>query len=139
MSGRCNTMAEVIRFIKKADSRGLCFGGWPESILEIYLQWHHQNGGLVIVKEGGDVVALAVGTKLHESDLDKHWVPWRENGDSMYLADIVASKKQAVAACLNELAEKCPNWKELKLFANRHGKRHQFRPEAIERMIEAWS
>ena len=96
-------MAAVITFIRSADRKGLCFGGWPDSILGIYLGWHHKNGGLVLVEEQGDLVAVAVGTKMLEDDIDKHWVPWNEDGDSLYFSDIVATTRQGMAACVDEL------------------------------------
>ena len=139
MSGGDHPVTEVVQFIRETDRRGMCFGGWPDGILEIYLSWHHQNGSLVIVEHQERVVAVAVGTQMHEGDLDKHWQAWDEQGDSIYLSDIVATTKRGVAAWVDELANRCPNWKELKLFAVRHGKRRRFNPEVLERAMVAWS
>lgn len=127
-------MAAVITFIRSADRKGLCFGGWPDSILEIYLGWHHKNGGLVLVEEQGELVAVAVGTKMFEDDIDKHWVPWNEAGDSLYFSDIVATTRQGMAACVDELDQRVRGWKELKLFAIRHGKKKQFRHKVFEKL-----
>lgn len=139
MSGGTYSLGKIIRFVREADKRGLCFGGWPSDILGIYLSWHSSNGSLVIVEEEGNLVALAVGTQMHEGDLDKHWQAWNREGDSVLLTDIVATTKRGVAACVDELANRCPNWKELKLFAVRHGKRRRFNPEVLERAMVAWS
>ena len=136
MSGSNHPVAEVIKFIRSADRRGLCFGGWPDSILGIYLCWHHKNGGLVLVEEQGDLVAVAVGTKMFEDDLDKHWVPWNEEGDSLYVSDLVATTRQGMASCVDELNERVKGWKELKLFALRHGKKKQNRHMVFEKL---WS
>ena len=73
-----------------------------------------------------------------EADLDKHWRAWDESGDCMLLSDVVAKTKQGLAACLDELDVRCPEWRELKLFANRHGKRKQIKPEVFERIVERW-
>ena len=136
MSGSNHKLDEIIEFIRATDKRGLCFGGWPDSILGIYLCWHHQNGGLVLVEEQGNLVAVAVGTKMLEDDLGKHWVPWNEAGDSFYVSDLLAKTRQGMASCVDELNERVKGWKELKLFALRHGKKKQFRHEVFEKL---WS
>lgn len=131
-------MPEIIGFIRRSDGRGLCFGEWPRAILETYLRWHHQNGSLVLVEKEGDLVALAVGTKLSEDDIDQHWVAWNETGDAMYLADIVAETKEGVAACVDELSRRCEDWRELKLYACRHGRKVRFKHGMFERILERW-
>ena len=136
MSEGNHPVHEIISFIRETDQRGLCFGRWPDSVLAIYLQWHHQNGSLVIVEEEGDVVALAVGTQMSEADIDKHWVPWNEEGDSLYVSDLLAETRQGMAACVDELNQRVREWKELKLFALRHGKKRQFRHKVFEKL---WS
>ena len=137
MSGTDHPMAEVITFIRSADRRGLCFGGWPDSVLAIYLGWHHQNGGLVLVEEEGHLVAVAVGTKMLEDDLDNHWVPWNNEGDSLYVSDLLAETRQGMAACVDELNVRVGEWKELKLFAIRHGKKKRFRSKVFEKLWSA--
>jgi hypothetical protein len=138
MSERDHPIPEIISFIRKSDGRGLCFGRWPSAILETYLRWHHQNGSLVIVEQEGDLVALAVGTKMSEDDIDKHWVAWNESGDAMYLSDIVATTKEGVAACVDEFSHRCKNWRELKLYACRHGRKVLFKPKMFERILKRW-
>jgi len=105
--------------------------------LEIYLGWHHKNGGLVLVEEQGDLVAVAVGTKMLEDDIDKHWVPWNEEGDSLYFSDILATSRKGMAACVDELDQRVRGWKELKLFALRHGKKKQFQRKVFEKLWSA--
>ena len=134
MSEGNHPIPEIISFIRETDQRGLCFGGWPDSILAIYLQWHHQNGSLVLGEEEGNVVALAVGTQMSEDDLDKHWVPWDEKGDSVYVSDFVAKTRGGMASCVDELNNRCKGWRDLKLFALRHGKKKRFRHEVFEKL-----
>ena len=138
MSEGNHSINSVLRFARANDSRNWCFGGWPDDIMGIYLSWHNSNGSLVLVEDNGELVALAVGTKMLEADIDKHWRCWDESGDCMLLSDVVAKTKQGLAACLDELDVRCPEWRELKLFANRHGKRKQIKPEVFERIVERW-
>jgi len=136
MSGGDHPVSEVMRFIRETDRRGMCFGGWPDSILEIYLKWHHQNGSLVLVEGETELVAMVVGTQMPETSIDKHWVSWDSTGDTMYISDILASKKEAVGACFDELANRCKGWRGKKLIALRHGKKRRFQPEFVERWLE---
>ena len=136
MSGGDHPVAEVMQFIRETDRRGMCFGGWPDSILEIYLSWHHQNGSLVLVEHEKELVALAVGTQMPETSVDQHWVQWDSSGDSVYLSDLLASKKQAVGACFDELANRCKGWRGKKLIALRHGKKRRFKPAFVEKWLE---
>ena len=137
MSGSNYKLDEVIEFIRNADRRGMCFGGWPDSVLEIYLAWHHKNGSLFLVEGEDNLVTVAIGTKMFEDDIDKHWVPWNEHGDSLYVSDLVATSRQGVATCIDELDQRVRGWKELKLFALRHGRKKQFRHKVFEKLWAA--
>lgn len=138
MSERHYPVASIIRFVKEADGRGLCFGGWQSGILEIYLKWHHQNGSLVLVEEEGNLVALAIGTKCDEADINQHWLPWNEAGNAMYLSDIVAKTKRGVAACVAEFASRCKDWREMNLYARRRDKMTVMKTQVFERILERW-
>ena len=54
-------VSDVVDFCRRNDTRGLCFGGWPDNILGIYLQFHHQNGSLCLVEQDEVLVGLGVG------------------------------------------------------------------------------
>ena len=125
---------DVIDFCRRNDSRGLCYGLWPDNILEIYLRFHQDNGSLCLVEDAGLLVGMGVGYQCNESDLDRHWQPFNIKGDSLYVSDIICSTKGAVAACLDELKKRVPDWEGLKLFALRHGRKKQLKHEAFERL-----
>jgi hypothetical protein len=73
---------------------------------------------------------------MFEDDIDKHWVPRNEEGDSLYVSDLLAETRQGMASCVDELNERVKGWKELKLFALRHGKKKQYRHKVFEKL---WS
>lgn len=139
MSGGDHSVDEVVRFARATDRRGWCFGGWPDSILEIYLKWHHQNGSLVLVEDQGQLVALAIGTQMPEAGIHRHWVCWDDEGDAIYLSDLLAKTREAVGACFDELAGRCPGWREKKLIALRRGQKRVFSPEYVERWLKGQS
>jgi hypothetical protein len=126
---------DVIDFCRRNDSRGLCFDGWPDNIMAIYLRFHQQNGSLCLVEDDGVLVGMGVGFQCNEDDLDRHWRPSNPEGDSFYISDIICTTKGAVATCVDELKERTPSWKDLKLFGLRHGHKRQLKPEILERVL----
>jgi len=72
MSEGNHTYAEIARFIRFADRRGLYFGGWPDPVLEVFLQWNDENGDLVIKSVEGNLVAVAIVETVPEVDHDQH-------------------------------------------------------------------
>ena len=126
---------DVIAFSRKYDPRGKCFGGWPDNILEIYIRFHQQNGSLCLVEQDGVLVGMGVGYRINENDLDRHWQPFNPEGDSFYLSDIICSERWATATCINEFAERVPDWRRLRVLALRHGKRREFSQQLIERIF----
>ena len=72
MSESNHTYSEIARFIRGADQRGLCFGGWPDPVLEVFLQWNDENGNLVLKSDQGNLVAVAIIETVLEVDHDQH-------------------------------------------------------------------
>lgn len=128
-------VSSVIDFCRRNDPKGNCFGGWPDNILEIYFKFHQQNGSLCLVEQDEVLVGVGVGFQCDEAELDRHWVPFNRRGDSIYLSDIICKNRRALATCLDEIQERIPNWRELKLFAYRNGRRKQLKHDMIERAI----
>jgi hypothetical protein len=53
--------------------------------------------------------------------------PWQyhhndENGDAVYIDNLVATNRAGVASLVSELQWRWPNWRRMKLFAIRRGK-----------------
>ena len=128
-------ICDVIDFCRRNDTRGLCFSGWPRNILEIYFRFHHNNGSLCLVEDAGVLVGVAVGFQCDEDRLDRHWEPFDRGGDSFYVSDLVCVSKKAMASCVDELEKRVPNWRELKLFAFRHGRKKQLKREVFEKLL----
>lgn len=128
-------VSDVVDFCRRNDTRGLCFGGWPDDILEIYFGFHQKNGSLCLVEEDGVLVGMGVGYQCNEEHMDRHWLPFNPEGDSFYVSDLICSKGRFMATCVDELKERVPNWKELKLFYFRHGERRRMKPEVLERLL----
>jgi len=129
-------ISDVVDFCRRGDTRGLCFGGWPDNILAIYLRFHQQNGNLCLVEEDEVLVGLGVGYKCDESDLDRHWNPGSQESDAIYLSDIICTTRRAMGACVDELTKRMPDYKSHKIFMLRHGKRKQLDEGFIDRWMQ---
>jgi len=126
---------DVIDFCRRNDSRGLCFHGWTDNILEEYFRFHQHNGNLCLVEDDGVLVGMGVGFQCNESDVDRHWFPGDPRGDSFYISDVICSTKRALATCVDELKERTSSRGELKLIGLRHGRKKQIKPELLKRIL----
>jgi|TARA_R110000851_G_scaffold74523_2_gene164311 hypothetical protein len=126
--------SDLLDFIRGNDKRGICFGRWPDNILESYLRYTSTIGSLYLVKKGGKLVALGIARRINEDDLDRHWIPQDEKGDTLDISDVICSERKAVETLVDEFTSRHPAWRECKLWVTRHGKRKQLKPEMIERL-----
>jgi len=108
-------MPDIISFCRRRDTRGLCFGGWPDDILEIYFRFHHENGSLCLIEQDGVLVGVGVGYQINECDLDRHWQPFNPEGDSFYFSDLICEEEWVVASIINELEKRTTDWRRLKI------------------------
>ena len=108
-------ISEVVNFIRKTDRRGLCFGRWPNLVLEIYLQWHYQNGNLVIELQEGNLVAVAIVTEVLEDDFDQYPVPWDRQGEPDIQQDSLEKEEWSMETEFSEYAG--PRHRGLTVFA----------------------
>ena len=127
-------VSEVADFCAENDSRGICFGGWPKDILEIYINWHHQNGGLFVVEMDERVVGVGIAWRCCEHDLDRHWTAWNDEGDCFYISDVVCSERRAIGTLVDGLSERFSGWRSLRLLAKRRGKIREFCPRFLDRL-----
>ena len=126
--------SDVLDFIRGNDTRGDCFGRWPDNILEPYLRFSAEIGALYLIQEGGELVGLGIAMRLHEGDLDRHWIPQDQAGDSIEFTDVICKEKRAMATLVDEFASRHPDWRECKLWAIRHGQRKRVRPEILDKV-----
>lgn len=84
---------------------------------------------------------MAVGWKLCECDLDDHitkyWGSEREDCDSFYVSDVISKDRRGVASALKEFAERVPEWRDLKLFARRHGRVKRLSHKYFDRLCKS--
>jgi hypothetical protein len=102
--------------------------------LEIYFRFHHNNGSLFLVERDDLLVGVGVGNRCNEDRLDRHWEPFDWEGDSFYVSDLICSSGGAMATLVDEFEKRVPDWRELKIFAIRHGRKKQLKTELFERL-----
>jgi len=127
-------LAEVVNFCVRNDTRGLCFGGWEDSLLEVFLGYYNQDRGVFLAEDDGDMVGIGVGWRCDEDDLHTHWTRWNDGGDCLFISSVICKNREALRAIVEKLSERCPGWRSLKLLAKRNGRMKQYSAEFIERL-----
>ena len=125
---------DLLGFIRENDTRGICFGRWPDNILRPYLRHISETGSLFIVGAGEDLVGLGVARRINEEDLCRHWIPQDPKGDTLDISDVICSERKAVETLVHLFTSRFPDWRECKVWVMRHGKRKKLKPEMIERL-----
>ena len=83
----------------------------------------------------GELAGVGIGWRCFEDDLDRDWAKWRDRGDCFYFSHLVCKGREAIPPLVEELYERCSDWERLKLLARRNGKRREYSPRFIERLI----
>ena len=137
MSVRTKSFKEddLLKFVRGNDSRGICFGRWPDNILKPYLRYTSGIGSLFLVGSDEELVGLGIVRRIKEEDLSRHWIPQDPKGDTLDISDVICSERKAVASLAYLLISRVPDWRECKLWVTRHGKRKKLKPEMIERLV----
>lgn len=103
MSERDYPYAEIVSFVRKADRRGMYFGGWPNPVLEVFLQWHHENGNLVLKSDEGNLVAVVFIKAVFEADHDQQ----SQGRGSVSMQDIVEEEEWGMEKDIDGLNRVC--------------------------------
>lgn len=119
---------QLVAFLK-AYGPPKCYRNWTAIRIQEYLTHHDQQRTLLVVAEGDQVQAVAVGWQANESVLRRPqfinipftWEPTNPEGDSFYVAEVVCRGNQ-LGRVWQEYCDMFPNWTQLKLFMIRHAK-----------------
>lgn len=100
-----------------------CFAGWPETLLSAYFAFHAHRGNLAFVTEGGAVVALGVAWRQDDDGtFEFDWQENKETGNTIYLAEAIATHPGALAFLVGRLVRRWPDYRSVALKARRKGK-----------------
>ncbi len=127
-------VSEVADFCARNDTRGLCCGGWPRDLLEIHIHFYNSNRSVFLVHDDSELVGVGVGWRCNEDDLGRHWTTWRDEGDCFYISDLICISREAIQTLVDGLSERCPGWRNLKLFAKRDGRIRRYGVNFFERL-----
>lgn len=137
MNGEITTrfgIRAVADFCIEHDPRGQCCGGWPRDLLEIHLRYYHNFGSVFLVRRDEQLVGVGIGWRCDERDLGRHWAAWKGCGDCFYISDVVCSEGTAVQTLVDGLSSRCPDWRSLKLFAQRKGRIRRIGVKFMEKL-----
>jgi len=116
---------------------GICFVGWPDSILCEYLKFHAELGTLAWVEgASGEVTAMGIGWQCHRKDLETHWLPTNPEGECFYFAQIIWTDSAALVPLLHLWTERFPNWRQLQIWIRRRGKVRRIPHRLLVKMLK---
>ena len=132
------TSSDIVREVTMYCLRrkGKCFDGWKPEIVFRYVAFHFLAGTLEIIRDGRAILGVAVG---YTGDASYFWeragkpFDWTlpPAGNTLYLAEIIASKK-AVERLWKRALEKYP-WIN-SILTNRRGKLVEVHMSQLERL-----
>lgn len=110
------TIKDIVDFCR-SDKAGPCFKGWPENILTEWVMFHVEHGSLIYVTDDQErITGMCVAVRCDENEIEKHWVPSRNDGEIVYISDFIASNPHVFSAVANAICKKNPDWQGLRYF-----------------------
>ena len=125
------TLAAVRRFVLAQSDRLAGSENLSHRHLDDYLVFHATRGTLAVVWAAGAVVGVAIAWQTNtrtvlaaarENRDVFDWTPSEPQGDCVYLALVLTTAPGAIRQLANYFLASCPNWRELKQFAQRRGR-----------------
>lgn len=119
------------------------FEGWPVPTIWAYAFFHVVDRTAFLIREHGEIVALAFCQAVPEKDLrarDAAGLPafnWRrsiDNADALALAEVIG-RKELLSRLARQFDARFPGWRRKKMFTHRAGQLVELPPEVIERML----
>jgi len=125
-------VSEVSKFL--LESRPDVFSSWPEQKMRHWLRHHIVQQACAIVAIKGEVMAVGIGWRGHMGDIDDRWSYWDDTGDCFYFDQLHSKSPLALATIIALFEARVPDWQQLRLIADRKGRRVQLNKKLITRL-----
>lgn len=121
-----------------------CYQNWTPETLRDYIAFHAGQQTFVYVRAFGVIAGTAVAWQTTEAHIRAratarnavfNWEPADPCGDSVFVADVVATVPGALESLIAALLQKHPHWPQLKWFTYRHRKLVQITPYKVARIL----
>jgi len=120
-----------------------CFAEWPIPTIFAYVFFHLIDGGCFVVRKNGGIAGVMFLWGANEADIRQraavsdspfYWQRSKRDGDSLFLAEVVAAHS-SLPKLFKLAAARWPDWQRKKVFTYREGKLIEFPHDVIKRMI----
>lgn len=116
------------------ESRPDVFTSWPVLTMHQWIRHHLRQRAVATIAVDGRIVAVGIGWRGHMGDLDDRWSAWDDSGDCFYFDQLHSRDASGLAALITMFEFRVPDWKRLKLIADRRGRRVQLHPRILDRL-----
>jgi len=114
-----------------ANDGGKCFPKWTRESVKNFLHLHLNQKTLVFVRSKGELVGLVTWWRWEKDEIpdlsdDEIFVnppPCREDGDLIYISDVVATVPNAMNTMGSEIARRNPDYAECEIWGTREDKK----------------
>ena len=122
-------LAKLEQFCKR-EGRA-CYGQYSPEVLRDYLTFHMNQNTLAWTREGENIVSCGVAWQCMAEDVIRaatykqhlfDWQPTAPHGNSVFIADVVATTPTSALAIFQRFTERFPQWRDLHVYTFRRGK-----------------
>lgn len=126
-----NRLIEGLTDFAIENDRGLCFPGWTRPNVKRFFLFHFHQKTILFVKVKGEFVGFVTWYRWNKDeipDLEDHEIfrnppPHREDGDLLYISDLVTTQPRAMQSMCVELARRNPDYGKIEIWGTRKNKK----------------
>jgi hypothetical protein len=146
-------LTELAQFCATAGRK--CYGNFSPEVLHDYLAFHirqetlawtrrMQNAECKMQNGEGEITGVGVAWQCQQAAVlqatlaGQHFFDWQAtdpNGDALFIADVVATTREASLALVQAFAARCPNWRALPVLTFRRGQLVRMQPIQVLRFF----
>ena len=114
-----------------ANDKKRCFPDWTRESVKNFFQLHLNQKTLLFAREQGELAGFVTWWRwnaddipdLSDDDIFLNPPPFREDGDLMYISDVVTTKPNVMRMMGRELTRRNPDYAECEIWGTRKDKR----------------
>jgi len=113
------------------NDKGRCFPGWTRENVRRFFLFHFHQKTILFVRVKGKVVGFVTWYRwnkdeipdLSDDEIFQNPPPHNEDGDLLYISDVVTTQPRAMRSMGIELAKRNPDYGEIEIWGTRKNKK----------------
>ncbi len=130
-----------------ANDKQRCFPGWERKDVKRFFLFHFHQKTVLFVRVKGKVVGFVTWYRWNKDEIDPkvpddeifgNPPPFREDGDLLYISDVVTTQPKVMRSMGMELAKRNPDYGEIEIWGTRKNKKTGIaeRVQYTERLLD---